>query len=164
MWSICLWISGRSESALGLETDSINIDAAGLDSTRGIKTLGALLLNKLNERIEWFLGRDFQLGQWYLHPLVEATDINEAISALVSVWRGRIWPQLEESFALRPEQLAAILQTNDVEGDAFSVSSPPPESLRDLGAMATPRFDDSAPSVEIARSLVRLAARLSENH
>ena len=56
-------------AALGLGDDSVRLDGANLESIRGIKILAAYFLQELNTRIEWFLGRDFQLGQWYLGPL-----------------------------------------------------------------------------------------------
>ena len=59
-------------AALDLEAEAIKIGDANLNSIRNIKILAAYLLDELNTRIEWFLGRDFQLGSWYLGRSVES--------------------------------------------------------------------------------------------
>ena len=148
---------------LGLDAASVKIEGAELSSVSGVKTLAAYLLSVLNLRIEWFLGRDFQLGQWYLRPLSDTDKLDEAITTLAGIWSGSIWPQLEESFALRPEQLAALLALDASQmGGVLRMSSTPPDAAMKMGAVAAPSFDTSASATEIVESLNSLAIRLSE--
>ena len=88
--------------------------------------------------------------------------MDEAVNALANIWNGRVWPQLEESFALRPDQLTALLKV-DQSGttDVLRLSSPPDLAM-EVGALPVPRFDTSAGPDEVARTLVSLAIRLSE--
>ena len=67
-------------AALRLEAESVSLDAANLESIKGIRVLAAYLLHEVNTRIEWFLGRDFQLGQWYLGPLATVEGLDEAVA------------------------------------------------------------------------------------
>lgn len=154
-------LNGIAE-VLGLDAASVKVEGAEPSSVGGVKVLAAYLLHLLNLRIEWFLGRDFQLGQWYLQPLSDAENLNEAVTALAEIWTGRIWPQLEESFALRPEQLVALLALDPSQTTGvLRMSAAPPDSARELGAVATPSFDTSASATDIVDSLHGLASRLS---
>lgn len=149
-------------AALGLEVESVNPAAANLESIEGIRILAAHLLHEVNTRIEWFLGRDFQMGQWYLGPLASVKDLDEAVATLASIWSGRIWPQLEESFALRPQQLVDVLKIDTLEPNDVLRLSSPPDSAMDAGALAVPSFDSLASPAAIARTLLRVSMRLSE--
>ena len=152
-------------AALTLEAESIKFENVNLKSVLGIKTLAAYLLIELNKRIEWFLGRDIQLGQWYLGPLAhvqnsDGTDV--ATVVLANIWSGRIWPQLEESFALRPDQLGALLMI-DSSGTGVLKQSSPPETAVDFGASPAPSFDTSASVTEVVEALLEITRRLSKD-
>ena len=151
---------------LALEAKSIEFENVSLESVSGIKTLAAYLLIELNKRIEWFLGRDIQLGQWYLGPLADvqnSEETEEAIRVLANIWGGRIWPQLEESFALRPDQLGALLMINSSGTTGVLKQSSPPETAVDFGASPVPSFDTSASAVAVAEALLEITRRLSQD-
>lgn len=147
--------------ALGIDKTSINIAGANLQDVHGVKVLAAYLLDVINTRIEWFLGRDFQFGQWYLGPLTRAEQLEEAVNALANIWAGRIWPQLEETFALRPDQLIVLLRLGQLgPNDVLSLTSPD-EAAMEVGALPTPRFTASADAESIGRTLLAIAQGLS---
>ena len=80
---------------------------------------------------------------------IQVKDLDEAIATLASIWSGRIWPQLEESFALRPDQLVALLRIDTLDpADPLRLSSPSNAAM-DAGALAVPSFDTSASPVAI---------------
>jgi hypothetical protein len=99
-----------------------------------VATLGAALLRRLNDGIAWFLGPDFQLGHWYLAPLQGAVGAADAEARLVRVWEHRLFPQLEEFFHGRPDQLRALLRSP--AADAPVGWRTPPDDLEELGATA----------------------------
>ena len=147
--------------ALGLAAETVKMENADLDSVLGVKTLAAYLLGELNARIEWFLGRDFRLGQWYLAPLAHVEDLDEAVNALANIWSGRIWPQLEESFALRPDQLMVLLGIESSDTTGVLRLSAPPDIAVDVGASPVPSFETSSSVTEVSQALMTIAGRLS---
>ena len=149
-------------AALGLESASVNIDDANLQNVHGVKVLAAYLLDEVNTRIEWFLGPDFQLGQWYLGPLGSVEQVDEALNALANVWAGRIWPQLEETFALRSDQLVALLRLDRLGTNEVLSLSSPDENALGAGASPTPRFKSSADAESVGRALLAIARGLRD--
>ena len=81
---------------------------------------------------------------------------------LASIWSGRIWPQLEESFALRPQQLVALLRIDTLDPTDVLRLSSPPDAAMDAGALAVPSFDTLASPTAIAKTLLKVSMRLSE--
>ncbi len=81
-----------------------------MTSAADVAALAVALLGTLNDGIAAFFGHEFQLGHWFLAPLIGKTDQAGAEAALVEVWQNRLLPQLEEYFQGRGEQLRAILR------------------------------------------------------
>ncbi|MGQ0464779.1 MAG: AAA family ATPase [Sporichthyaceae bacterium] len=116
--------------------------------------LGLTLLEVLNRRITYFLGSDFQLGEWFLAPLVKAADDAEALAALAEVWRTAVMPQLEDYFVGRADQLAKTLGDPPKTEPALVVDEPD-TGFVELGAVrslrANPAADDAALLAFMAR-------------
>jgi 5-methylcytosine-specific restriction protein B len=79
-------------------------------------TRGIALLKALNRRISGFLGTDFEFGHWFLADVANAQTESAAEAALVELWTNQIWPQLEEHFAGRIDQLLSVLATKSTAG------------------------------------------------
>ena len=145
--------------ALGIPSESMQGDNANLESIEGVRVLAGLVLSEVNKGIEWFLGNEFQLGQWYLAPLALVDDTEEAVEVLATIWGGRIWPQLEDLFALRPEQLSIVLNVSEsTTGGALRLAAPP-ASVVELGASPTIRFNSSSTAREVGQALLNVVSR-----
>ena len=89
------------------------------------------LLDTLNEGISHCLGPEFQLGHWYLKNLpAKKGDLAGATAALCDTWNYNLFPQLEELFRGREEQLKEILRLSE-SGAVFWKQ--PPARLASLG-------------------------------
>ena len=108
---------GEVAKAMGIEEPDPSISLTmpvNITSPNEVKQLALAVIAELNSGICHFLGAEFQLGQWYLKGLCkEFGDTQEALLSLQSIWIYNIFPQLEELFHSRTEQLAAILKIND---------------------------------------------------
>lgn len=96
------------------------------------------LLQFLNRGIGYYLGPEYQLGQWYLDGLCREFDtVDEAIAALLMIWKSKLLPQLEELFNGRVEQLATILKLDStVNQEEFPVFlEQPREYVVELGGL-----------------------------
>lgn len=132
-----------------------------LTSVEGIKALAVSLLDAVNARIQWFLGRDYQLGQWYLSGLKNATSLHEAKAALAGAWSGRIWPQLEDTFALHPEQLALVVGLKEgLDTGALTLAKLPEDAI-ELGGVPAPVMGATASDDEVVEVLRGLVKRLT---
>lgn len=101
-----------------------------------VKELSIYLLDYLNLRLSQFLGQDYQFGQWYLKSLMaDFGTVDEAIEVLVGIWNNQLYPQLQEYFNGRTEQLINILKLK-IEGPEKTpiVLDMPSESLEEIGA------------------------------
>lgn len=149
-------------SAVGLlgTEPAHDIDLTSLDGVRG---LAVSLLDAVNTRIQWFLGRDYQLGQWYLSGLENAASLSEAKASLAGAWTGRIWPQLEDTFALHPEQLAWVLGLEEgLDTGALKLTMPPEDAI-ELGGIPAPVMGATASDDEVIEVLRSLVMRLTSN-
>ncbi len=98
------------------------------------KVLALRLLRCLNDKIAHFRGTEYQIGQWYLAPMLAADgDVDALRDALHEAWWKRIMPQLEELFAGQVEQLTYILDLRDSARDPMFVDEPNAND-QDMGA------------------------------
>lgn len=96
---------------------------------KDVKRLALGALARMNRAISQFLGSEFQLGQWYLEPLLASSnDLDPARGALADLWDHDLLPQLEELFHGRVEQLIALLDLHAALVDR------PDAVLEELGA------------------------------
>ncbi len=127
-----------------------------LTTTGDVRTLAVTLLRRLNHRVSMFLGPDFAFGHWYLRPLVDRMELAETLDALAEIWRAALFPQLEEHFLGRSDQLLGVLGPAATGATALVVETPPIE-LEELGASTTIGVRRGATVSEIIE-LVRLVA------
>ena len=81
-----------------------------LADVNDVRRLALQVVYKLNEGIRAFLGSEYCLGQWYLTPLTQDDlSLESALKVLSDLWQSSFYPQLEELFQGRVEQLIAIL-------------------------------------------------------
>lgn len=83
---------------------------------------GYLLLDRLNVAIASALGSEFELGHGLLTPIVagmaradgstESVEENEAWRGLAKTWDDVLFPQLEDRYSGRPEQLMELLHVD----------------------------------------------------
>ena len=81
-------------------------------------------------------------------------DLDEAVDALANIWSGRIWPQLEELFALRPDQLVELLKIAPSDTSGVLRLSSPTEAAMEVGASQVPSFETSNGANAIAEALM----------
>ena len=74
-----------------------------------LREIAISLVSYLNDGIAHFRGPDYQIGQWYLAPLIAAGELATARTALNEIWSERLLPHLEDVFHGRAEQLEALL-------------------------------------------------------
>lgn len=106
-----------------------------LTDVKDVSRLAIALLRALNEGIGWFLGPDFQLGHWYLSPLVGVTKHDDAEARLIEIWEHRLLPQLEEYFQGRTDQLRVVLRAPPADSPVGWRD--PPRDFDELGATPT---------------------------
>lgn len=102
--------------------------------------LGITLLRTLNERLSGFLGPEFEFGQWFLSPVINAPTEDAGRAALASVWTNQVFPQLEEHFAGRYDQLLSVLAISSSSGPIEIVI--PSQAAEGLGATRYIRLID----------------------
>jgi 5-methylcytosine-specific restriction enzyme B len=109
---------------------------AKLNEVRHIQLLALSLFEAINEKIGQFLGTEFMLGQWYLSALVSPDTFEDASEGLTSLWNNKVWPQLEDLFHGRIEQLFSIIGLPETlnKNQGPLTASIPETSLVDLGA------------------------------
>jgi len=105
-----------------------------LTDPRDVSRLAVVLLRSLNEGIAAFLGPDFQLGHWFLAPMVGVDDKDELEARLIELWENRLLPQLEEYFHGRSDQLRALLRSPRA-GDPVTWREPRSE-IEEVGGIA----------------------------
>jgi 5-methylcytosine-specific restriction enzyme B len=125
-----------------------------LDDASDIARLALALLDRLNHGIRLFLGADFQFGQWYLRPLVGVTDVLEARRILANLWRTSLFPQLEEYFTGRNDQLLAVLDVSDAAPSL--IVEVPGTSFEELGALTVVTQDESAADGEVEALILQV--------
>jgi 5-methylcytosine-specific restriction enzyme B len=105
-------------------------------SPQDLKKLMVRALMNINERLSFFLGREYCLGHWYLANLVKAESFEEVRVAIQESWDAKILPQLEELFRSRTDQLVSVLRldTSQNSPDFPVYLTAPAEDLLELGA------------------------------
>lgn len=146
---------------MGITPSSLMVTAQGSDSDpKSLQALSVLMLREINRGIAFFLGQEFRLGHWYLKDVSAAATAEQAIEALGEVWENKIFPQLDELFQGRTEQLGALLRLADnaLPSDAPVALEQPSEQLADVGAIPyLTRHQVSSTSVlKFLRFLVRV--------
>lgn len=76
----------------------------------GVREIAWLLLYKLNYELALMLGKDFEIGHAYLLGVASAATEAERLVALARAWDQAIWPQLQERFVNRPDELLRLLR------------------------------------------------------
>lgn len=90
-----------------------------LADVNDVRRLALQVVYKLNEGIRAFLGSEYCLGQWYLTPLTQdGLSLESALKILFDLWQSSFYPQLEELFQGRVEQLMAILGLDEDDSQA----------------------------------------------
>jgi len=69
-----------------------------------------LLLYRLNYELSILMGKDFELGQSYLYTIRKGRDDNERYNELAKIWDKSIYPQIQERFSNRADEVLRILR------------------------------------------------------
>ncbi len=104
-------------------------------SDADVKRLGLVLLRRLNEGISSFRGPEYRLGHWYLRDLSGAKSPIDAEARLCRIWRHQLFPQLEELFHGRIEQLRILLEPSTKRADAPYQLREPEAAYTDAGGV-----------------------------
>lgn len=123
-----------------------------------VRRLGLALLSRINDGIATYVGSDSELGQWYLAPLSGPIATPEAArEVLARIWESSLFPQLEELFRGRIEQLASLLRLEQPTLDDPILLRSPTEAEAELGAM--PFIQRRSATVDgLMRFLARVAS------
>ena len=78
-------------------------------SIKGVRVIARDVLKHINEKISLFLGRDYTLGHSYFWNLTQADNVEESMELFKEDLFEQIFPQLEELFRSREEQMMYIL-------------------------------------------------------
>lgn len=78
-----------------------------------------LLLYRLNYELSVLMGKDFEMGQSYLYSIKNKASDNEKYHELAKSWDKFIYPQIQERFANRADEVLRILRI-----DTFSSVTP----------------------------------------
>lgn len=121
-----------------------------------VATVAIAILESLNRRIEFVLGRDFLLGQsvfWH----VDTSDVDRALGSLAVALDNRVLGTLALSFTDDDPGLAAVLKVNDSSRSpaAATWATPPSELTRWPSRLRLCRFQDFS-SAELVQALVSL--------
>jgi DNA polymerase III delta prime subunit len=71
---------------------------------------GWLLLQRINDELAGSFGPDFELGHVYMIDLKDVRNDADAWLALARIWDDRLFPQLVDRFAMRPDELTRLLK------------------------------------------------------
>lgn len=77
-----------------------------------VEKIAWLLLYRLNYELALLIGRDYELGQSYLYGLQANIDQNEKYKILAKIWDNLIFPQIQDRFSNRSEEILRILRLN----------------------------------------------------
>jgi DNA polymerase III delta prime subunit len=75
-----------------------------------------LLLYRLNYELASIFGQDFELGHTYILPVAKGSTEDERYRILASIWDQALYPQLQERFISRPDELARLLRMDRGRG------------------------------------------------
>ncbi|HBB9908904.1 TPA: AAA family ATPase [Citrobacter freundii] len=106
----------------GLDKRAINIPTESNWETLSPFVTGYLLLDRLNVAIASDLGAEFELGHGLLTSMIanrtpvgealQPVEENDAWMSLASAWDDVLFPQLEDRYSGRPEQLIELLRVD----------------------------------------------------
>ncbi|MGD8215784.1 McrB family protein [Aestuariimicrobium sp. Y1814] len=121
-----------------------------------VASVAIAILESLNRRIEFVLGRDFLLGQsvfWHLNT----ADVDSALESLAVALDNRVLGTLTLSFTDDDEGLAAVLNVNVASrGPAAATwATPPSELTRWPSRLRVSRFQDFS-GADLVQALVSL--------
>lgn len=77
-----------------------------------VEKVAWLLLYRLNYELALLMGRDYELGQSYLYGLQGNLNQDEKYKILAKIWDNLIFPQIQERFSNRSEEILRILRLN----------------------------------------------------
>lgn len=117
-----LGVSHTEEEIANFNKPPSEEDKAGLTA--------AVLLYRVNKYIRHLLGSDFEFGHGYLNKVWQTPEGKDRWTALAVAWDTAIFPQIEEMFRTRNNELARILRVNEVDGkpDAYPYKMEKPPS------------------------------------
>ena len=70
------------------------------------------MLKKMNQRIQYLKGKDFQIGHSYFMPLCREMDQDEYLQVLQQIFKNKIIPLLQEYFFNNLKHIALVLNDN----------------------------------------------------
>lgn len=76
-----------------------------------------LMLQKMNQRIQYLKGKDYQIGHSYFMPLCKAMDETKYLETLQRIFKNKIIPLLQEYFFNNLKHIALVLNDNPGDGD-----------------------------------------------
>ncbi|MCM1500635.1 MAG: hypothetical protein NC124_19410 [Clostridium sp.] len=106
-----------------------------------LKVLVKNVVDTINSKIKIFLGKDYTLGGSYVWNLAEADNSQRLIGAFRKSLSEQIYPQLEEIFRNKEEQLMYILGCDDGKAGPCEIIEPTDGEL-ELGAFTSIIFND----------------------
>jgi len=123
-----LGLTESVEQIAGTDTAPSDEDKAGLTA--------AVLLNRINKYVRHLLGADFEFGHGYLNKVWGVPEGAGRWRELAIAWDASIFPQIEEMFRTRNNELSKILRVEEAAGVANFVAYPykleqPPANLED---------------------------------
>jgi len=131
---------GAEEGEEGVEGAGAAAGAGGQDQSDasddlalafvGAAEVAWLLLYRLNYDIASTLGTDFELGHAYVMGVAKGADEEEKFRILARAWDQAIYPQLQERYINRPDELQRMLRLDKRH-------TPPPQYL--FGKRQAPR-------------------------
>jgi 5-methylcytosine-specific restriction protein B len=105
------------EAATGAATTTAGGQGAGTTTApppaitdKSPQEVAWLLLHRLNYDIASTLGTDFELGHSYVMGVAGGADDDEKFKILARAWDQAIYPQLQERYISRPDELQRILK------------------------------------------------------
>lgn len=110
-----------------------------------------LLLYRINFDIAVMLGTDFELGHTYVMNVAKGNDENEKFKILAVAWDQAIFPQLQERFVNRPDELQRLLRLDKrhvpPEGYLFGKRQMPSGATSQIGStrqvLSLPNLENS---------------------
>jgi 5-methylcytosine-specific restriction enzyme B len=102
------WV-GVAADELRQAAETVRGESAAEDAWTSLtaEQCAVLLLDRLNHIIADDFGEDFELGHALLRPMIGAPD---GWSELARLWDEVLWPQVQERYVGRPDQMQALLK------------------------------------------------------
>jgi hypothetical protein len=103
-----------------LQTDSINDLISKFqisDDSPDASEVAVLLLYKINYIFATTFGKDFELGQSNFYSLKNYIDEDSKFFEIAKIWEQFIFPQIQDKFISRPDEILSILRLNNETED-----------------------------------------------